>query len=406
MKSQLLIFLLTFTPFFLNAQVQKGSIGMMGNVNFLSKEIIENSPFTGNPQTFFNFPTVDFYLSKRWSIGGSLLSNQFKLFQQSSSNHVNQFEFKPHLKYGVNFSKFNFFLSASGHFIKHWGSIPSLDMDEFGANVGLGIQWFLTPNIALETWWQVPIFNEFQPFLNRDLIYSFGLKFYNHKHSKSQFPTDLYDYYLDEYNIRFGFNSFGFQIFDGNSPNLFSRFQFSYENYFKDYFLFYLDYQKQNDLPQIVDDLETSVFRLKMGFKTYFPLNNGYYLTLKTGLLSTDADAFFTRVTRGSFGLDLGGGLEYFFPKKAVLKCGVNWQGTATFDFRATYSNVSPYMGLEIFLNQQISLEPRLNYFIFNAEEEVNSFPNFEIVKTAERSVIFEVKFRTLIYRDKGFLEK
>jgi len=405
MYQYLPLFLSVFLSFSLNAQVQKGSVGIVGELKFLNKEVIDNSLLIGSPQTFFTFPTVDYYFSKRWSAGGSFSFNKFNLSTRVGEAKIQQVTFQPHVKYGINFSNFNFFISASSYFFKETSDKVILEVNEFGAKVGTGLQWFISPNIALETWWQVPVFSEFAPNLYRDLTYTFGLKFYNHKNSKRRLPTDLFDYYLDEYNIRFGFNTQGFQIFQRDN-RLFSNFQFSYENFFKDYFVFYLNYRGQNDLNQVFESVRVAGSRLNIGFKTYFPFKEGYYFTLKTGLVRTNTDAFFTRVIRGSFGLNFGAGLEYFFPKKAVLKGGINWQGTATFDFRATYSNAVPYLGLEYFINRQISIEPRLNYFLFNAEEEINSFPNFEIVETKERTVIFEIRIRTLIYREAGFFSE
>jgi hypothetical protein len=409
MPLRLLFFLTLFIPLSSIAQLEKGDIGIFGDVDFFYKYQGDSGPFITTPQVNFRTPTIDYYFKNKHAIGGSFAYNSFKILENNEFVRYQQFLFRPHVKYGLNVKKFNFFLSASGQYFKQSVGESSAVIEDLSMRVGTGGQWFLSRNISLEMWLQYVLVSNNSPNLNPDFTYTFGLKFYNKSYEKIHLNRELYDYYLDEYNIRLGFNSRGFQtinIIAGLDAPLFSRFDFSYQNFFRDYFVFYTDYRWQNDFEQNVDAIRLPGYRLKFGFETYFPITNQFYFNIKSGLVSTNVDAFFTTLAENSFGADLGGSFIYFFPKRAVLKTGFDWQATASGRFEATYQSLMPYVGLEYFLNETVSIEPQLRHITFRAEEEIRTQQIFDVVKTSSSSFVFELKFRTLIYRSSGIFQK
>lgn len=409
MSIRLLFLFFLFLPFFSIAQLEKGDIGIFGDAVFFYKYKSDTNPIISTPQISFQSPIIDYYYTEKHAFGGSFAYNSFEILNNNDFVRNQQFLFKPHVKYGLNVGKFNFFLSASGQYFKQSTEGASAETEDVSMRIGTGGQWFLSRNISLETWLQYVLVSSNNLNLNSDFTYTLGLKFYNKSYEKIHLNRELYDYYLDKYNIRLGFNSRGFQfvnILGGIDTPLFSRFDLSYQNFFRDYFIFYLDYRWQNDFEQFADAIRVPGYRLKFGFETYFPVTNQFYLVLTTGLIATNVDAFFTTIAGDGFGGDVGGSFVYFFPKRTIIKAGFDWQGTASGQLRDRNQSLIPYIGLEYFLNETISVEPQLSHVSFRGSEEIQTQQIFDVIKTSSSSFVFELKFRTLIYRSRGIFKK
>lgn len=404
MMLRFLIITIISLPIFLNAQIQKGSFGVSGNFQILHKKNPDKSPFFNHQQLFVTLPTIDYYVTKRLSIGGSAQFINFSSVNRGGEMRQKLIYLNPHLKFGVNWRRNHFFLSASAVYLKHTvNNIPPITK-EFASYLGAGFQLFLTKNIAWENWLQFPFILANDPRFDVDAHYSSGLKFYLNGISDRPMHTELFDYYLDKHNIRIGLNMNGFKYFD-TKTSLFDRVDWTYQNFFRDFFVFYLDYKLEKNEDPLISEIGYRIFRFKTGFETYFSLTDDWYILAKTGAAFTNTDYAFSYRLRTSFGVDLGLSLAYFFPEKAVLRAGVDWQNTYAGGFETYYSNVLPYVGWEVFLSPKISIEPRLVGYFYQSEEVFRFSQTFTTVKAKEQNLLFEVKFKTLFYRSHGFFK-
>lgn len=397
-----LVIILLLLPICLTAQIQKGSFGISSHLQFLYKKNPQKDPFYNTSQVFVSLPAVDYFLTKNLSVGGTASFSFFTSLNRGGLINQRLTYLNPHVKLGVNWRQSYFFISASGVYFKNKTNLEP-DQKEFASYLGAGFQLFLSKNIAWESWIQFPFILANDPRFDVDTYYNSGLKFYLNNISERTISTDLYDYYLDKHNIRIGLNMNGFKYFDIKT-SLFDKVNLSYENFFRDFFVFYLDYKLDKNEDPLIREINYNIFSVKTGFRTYFSLSNHWYITAKTGMAVTNTDYAFSYRLRRSFGLDVGLGLAYFFPKKAVAKLGVDWQNTYSGGFTTNYSNILPYVGWEIFVSPKISLEPRLTAYFYQSKEEFRFGQTFNIVETKEQNLLFEIRLRTLFYRDKGFL--
>jgi len=399
MQQRFLILLLTILPTFSNAQVEKRSIGVTGALHAFRTKSPQGNLFTTGPVVFSNSPTIDYYLSRKWAIGGSLSFNRFGIEEDGENVRYQQFKFIPHLKYGINFSKFNsdfnWFFSFAAQYLKQTGANVNFEIDEISGLVGTGLQYFISKNIALEGWWQVTIFAEDNPDLLQGFNYNLGFKFYPNFGRKRFFKESLADYYLAKKNYRFHGSLVGVQNFGLTQLGILDV-NIAYSRFFDDYFVLYIESQIKSNFEQTLPELQLFVNQLSMGAKMYFPTGKNNYLSGKLGLLTTNSNPVFSNPQYESFGFDLGLEWLYFFPEKAIFKLGIDWRGTASEGFEGSYSSFLPYIGLERFVNKQVSFEPRLTYVFYQADEEDFIDPNVGINNVREQSLLFEIKINTL----------
>ena len=390
------------------AQIQKGSFGLSANLTGLHNINPTILPFDPSPQTFIQIPYFDYYLTKNIAIGGSggyarnlQTINQFN--KPPTIIKTSQHFFNPHLKYAINWQKANFFLSISAIYAKQVSQQADLSYKEWGSQVGAGFQFFLTKQIAWETWLQVPFLLQKDPVTAVDMSYFSGLKFYLNHAAITPDSMDLYDYYLDKYNIRFGLNLQGLQQY-GQEGALFNKFDLVYENFLKDYFLFYLNMSFYNNNGQPLRELRDKNYHFQFGFTMYFPLKESYYFVGELGVLSTNAGYGFHEKITNALGFQLGGSFQYFAPKISVYKLGTILRNTYGSGLRETHLTLVPFAGWEIFVNKNISIEPRLNYIYRQSEKELLSNNRFIFEQKQDSSWLFELKLRTLIYRTRGII--
>jgi hypothetical protein len=403
LKSRFFLVFLFLIPLLAGAQIEKGSIGLTGNLNILRYDISSNSTPFFKRIFALNTPNIDYFLSKNWSVGGSMSYFKFSSLGKGFEIETTQFLINPHVKYGVNYKRIQVFLSLSGSYFKQKQDDGFEGIDELATYVGTGFQWFFAKNVAWENWFQFPFVLQKDPILNTDIRYFSGLKFYLNAGKSFEFEGDLFDYYLNDHNIRFGLNLNGF-IYFNQETYLFDQIDWSYQNFFRDYFVFYVEFKADKNEGQTFFQLNSAVSRIKAGFHTYLPLNKKWYIQLTTGLLSTNTDYTFTYRLENMLGYDLGMSVQYFFPKRAIVKVGWDWQNTFRSRFSSSVSNHLPYVGWEIFLNNQVSIEPLISYQFYKSKVETFSNPFFNVEEVKEQNLLFELKLRTLFHRNKGIL--
>ena len=138
MQHHFLLILLLICPTFLQAQVQKGTFAITDNFRILYKKNPQESPFIANPQLNVSLPTMDYYLSKNWSIGGSASLVSYATIGQGAAVRKKQIQINPHLKFGVNWRRHNLFLSASAVYLKQTGFDNSVEVKELATYLGAG----------------------------------------------------------------------------------------------------------------------------------------------------------------------------------------------------------------------------------------------------------------------------
>lgn len=401
-RNFLIPFFFILIPFLAASQIEKGMIGVTNSFSAFRTKSPQGNLFTTGPVIFANLPTVDYYLTEKWSFGGSVSLNRFGIEENGANVRYEQFKIIPHVKYNLNFSKFNknfnWFFSYATQYLKQSGANVSVEIDEFSGLVGTGLQLFLSKNIAIESWWQVTIFAEDNPDLLQGFNYNLGFKFYPKFRRKRFFGKSLEDAYLAKGNYRFQASLVGIQSFGLTELGILDV-AFGYSRFLNDYFVLYMEGQLKSNFEQTLPELQIFANELSMGAKTYFPIGQPNFLAFKLGLLTTNSNPILSIPQFESFGFDLGLEWLYFFPKRSILKAGLDWHGTASSQFEGTYSSFLPYVGLEVFVNEQVSFEPRLTYLFYQADEENFDDPGIDVDHVKEQTLLFEINIKTLFGR-------
>lgn len=411
MKRHAILISLIFLPFLAVAQLQKGALLINDNfrLNF-TDEATNNLAFKRFDQFHFETPVIDYFFHKNWSSGGSFRFIRYYNFRNNTSTGNNylyrHLEVRPHLKYWVNFKKFNPFISISGFYLKQKGRKFSrlIEVENLTFYLGVGFLAKISKGLSWEFWTQIPTFptnsifsEKTKPTLDFNYLVSTGFKFSLQKATSAAFDDFLIDNYLKKYNIRFTLNLKEARNLKDNSGlnregSSFATFDTKFEIFFAHFLSAYIGYDIYQLNDKGLSNERHAHFKFSVGLNFYLPLEDEFYANAQVGLLQSNSDKNLVHLFDNRKGLEMGLIFGHFISNRSILKLATsidlrNQSSRYTSDFS---------MGIfyEFFLQHNLSIEPQLSSLWFAHEVEDHDFP---FIGKSDQTWVFQIKLKTLI---------
>lgn len=403
MKQIATLYLLFLLPIFSFAQIQKGSWLIGGTLDWNYNQVsIEQDIFTSNTNiSLTNFSGhFGYFLNQNIAIG---LGGNYSQLDRKFDSEINDFSDNS-IAYGaelfvrsyLNKGKSRFYLIASSSYQKQKSRFENFvgsdirEIESFNVFGGLGLNFFLTPNIALDGLLRYKFAESFLSTLEPEspnFFTTMGIQFF--LNANQNLETPIRDKYLQKGNYVLQLQG------NGNTKLKETPYRLSLNTGLKYFVTEY--WQMGGTLGFETDNFDNDVprtYSIEGGLSSKYFLKLNQYLFFAPEIELGYTHQFFSfwaftlsgmeKLRSNTYQISLFPELLYFFSPKSIVKFGFrlnqNWQSQKAetdFTFPPVNSNafsLGIQTGAEFFVSQNISFEVILGWQFSDSDFEQSGF--------------------------------